>query len=52
MQMTTVSQDATALAEAAVTQALALAGGSAPTETVLTPRLVIRSTTASPTPER
>jgi DNA-binding LacI/PurR family transcriptional regulator len=48
VQMTTVSQDATALAGAAVAQALALAGGAEPTETVLTPRLVIRSTTASP----
>jgi len=46
--MTTVSQDATALAGAAVAKALALAGGAEPTETVLTPRLVVRSTTASP----
>jgi DNA-binding LacI/PurR family transcriptional regulator len=46
--MTTVSQDATALAEAAVEQALGLAAGAEPTETVLTPRLVVRSTTASP----
>jgi DNA-binding LacI/PurR family transcriptional regulator len=50
VQMTTVSQDATALSTAAVRQALALAGGSAPSETVLTPRLVVRSTTASPRP--
>jgi len=48
VQMTTVSQDATALAEAAVKQALSLAGGGKPTETVLTPRLVVRSTTAPP----
>jgi LacI family transcriptional regulator len=46
VQMTTVSQDATALAAAAVEQALQLAGGGAPTETVLTPRLVVRATTA------
>ena len=49
VQMTTVSQDATALAVAAVDQALRLAAGEPPTETVLTPRLVVRATTA-PTP--
>ena len=46
VQMTTVSQDATALAAAAVDEAVRLAGGGAPTETVLTPRLVVRATTA------
>jgi DNA-binding LacI/PurR family transcriptional regulator len=46
VQMTTVSQDATALAAAAVDQALELASGGAPSETVLTPRLVVRATTA------
>ena len=52
VQMTTVSQDATALASAAVDQALQQAGGAAPTETVLTPRLVVRATTAPPPPSR
>jgi LacI family transcriptional regulator len=50
--MTTVSQDATRLAAAAVDQALRLAAGEPPTETVLTPRLVIRSTTAPPRESR
>ena len=52
VQMTTVSQDATRLAAAAVDQALRLAAGEPPTETVLTPRLVIRSTTAPPRESR
>lgn len=48
VQMTTVSQDATALASAAVDQALRLAAGNPSTEIVLTPRLVVRATTAAP----
>jgi DNA-binding LacI/PurR family transcriptional regulator len=52
VQMTTVSQDATALASAAVDQALQQAGGAAPIETVRTPRLVVRATTAPPPPPR
>lgn len=51
VQMTTVSQDATALAAAAVDQALALASGAQATETVLTPRLVVRATSAPPPPQ-
>jgi hypothetical protein len=35
-----------------VAQAVELSGGAEPTETVLTPRLVVRSTTASPAPDR
>jgi LacI family transcriptional regulator len=49
VRMTTVSQDATALAAAAVDQALRLAAGGAPEEIVLSPRLVVRATTAAPT---
>lgn len=45
VQMTTVSQDAAELAEAAVTNALALIAGEQPEEVVLTPRLVKRATT-------
>ena len=50
VHMTTVSQDAGRLAEAAVSAALDLISGSAPTETVLAPRLVVRTTTG-PTPQ-
>ncbi|MBI0374798.1 substrate-binding domain-containing protein, partial [Streptomyces albiflaviniger] len=45
VQMTTVSQDAAQLAEAAATTALALIAGQRPEEVVLTPRLVERTTT-------
>ncbi|WP_030267424.1 LacI family DNA-binding transcriptional regulator [Streptomyces violens] len=45
VQMTTVSQNAAELAEAAVTHALALIAGRQPEEVVLTPRLVERATT-------
>ncbi|MFC6062896.1 LacI family DNA-binding transcriptional regulator [Streptomyces ochraceiscleroticus] len=45
VQMTTVSQNAAELAEAAVTSALALIAGRQPEEVVLTPRLVERATT-------
>ncbi|MFJ8491948.1 LacI family DNA-binding transcriptional regulator [Streptomyces sp. NPDC094038] len=49
VQLTTVSQDAAGMADAAVTAALDLVKGGTPRETVLTPRLVERSTTG-PTP--
>ncbi|MGW1624897.1 LacI family DNA-binding transcriptional regulator [Streptomyces sp. NPDC002172] len=51
VQMTTVSQDAAGMADAAVTAALDLIKGGTPQETVLTPRLVERATTG-PAPRR
>lgn len=45
VQMTTVSQDAARMADAAVTAALELIAEGAPQDTVLTPRLVERATT-------
>lgn len=45
VQMTTVSQDAPQLARAAIDSALQLAAGEDPAETILTPRLIHRSTT-------
>jgi LacI family transcriptional regulator len=51
VQMTTVSQDAPLLAAAAVDGALLLAAGEAPSEVVLTPRLVERTTTGPVRPE-
>lgn len=45
VQMTTVSQDAARLAETAVGQAHRMIAGAAPAESVLTPRLIVRTTT-------
>ncbi|MEV5845870.1 LacI family DNA-binding transcriptional regulator [Streptomyces sp. NPDC051985] len=51
VQMTTVSQDAAAMADVAVTAALDLIKGGTPQQTVLTPHLVERATTGpAPTP--
>ena len=50
VQMTTVSQDATALADGGGRPGAGARGRRRPTETVLTPRLVVRSTTAARTP--
>lgn len=45
VQMTTVSQDAPRMADAAVAAALDIVAGGTPQDTVLTPRLVERATT-------
>ena len=45
VQMTTVSQDATAMADAAVAAALAQIAGHPPADLVLPPHLVARATT-------
>ncbi len=52
VQMTTVSQDAPQLARAAVDAALRLGAGAEPAEIVLTPRLIARSTSGRPAPQR
>lgn len=48
VDLTTVSQDAPALAEAAVAAAVAATRGERPSSTVLEPTLVLRSSTAPP----
>lgn len=48
VQMTTVAQSTTELAQAAVTIALEMVAGGAPREIVVSPQLIIRETTAAP----
>jgi DNA-binding LacI/PurR family transcriptional regulator len=52
VSLTTVAQDAPALAAAALDLAITRAGdpGTAPTEVVVAPRLVVRGTTGRPVP--